>query len=110
MLLAQLHLAGLFEAGMLVCFGVSWPVAIVKTLRTRRVAGKSLGFLTLIFAGYLSGIGAKLALAAEAGPVHWVVWLYALNAAMVAAEIGLYLRYRQRDGDAGLGPAKVPVE
>jgi hypothetical protein len=41
-----------FEAGMIVCFGISWPVAILKTLKTRSVAGKSRTFLVLVLAGY----------------------------------------------------------
>ena len=30
------------EAVMLICFGLSWPAAIVKTLRARSVKGMSL--------------------------------------------------------------------
>jgi hypothetical protein len=84
----------IFEAVMLVCFGASWPVAILKTWRTRRVDGKSLLFLVLILVGYLAGISAKMLYAAgrDEGP-QWVTWLYALNAAMVSVEIGLYVRF-----------------
>lgn len=82
---------------MLICFGISWPIAICKTLRVRKVAGKSVGFLTLVFVGYLAGIGAKIATAAVGGePIHWVASLYAMNALMVTIEIGLYLKFRPR--------------
>ena len=37
-----------FEATMLICFGVSWPVSIAKALRTKEVAGKSPWFMILI--------------------------------------------------------------
>ena len=30
-----------FEAVMLLCFGMSWPMAIIKTLRARSVQGVS---------------------------------------------------------------------
>jgi hypothetical protein len=84
---------------MLLCFGVSWPVAILKTWRTRRVDGKSLVFLVLILVGYLAGISAKLLLAASLGErPQWVTWLYALNAVMVSVEIGLYMRFWRPGG------------
>ena len=87
-------IAQLFEAGMLLCFGMSWPVDIVKALRTRRTEGKSLGFMALIFAGYLSGLAAKLIRAAhaEAWPEP-VTALYAVNAVLVAIDIALYLLF-----------------
>ncbi len=91
--------AQLFEAGMLICFGISWPASIRKTLRARRVEGKSLAFLVMIFSGYLAGIAAKCLLAAEAG--SWpqaVTLLYAANAAMVATDIALYVHYRRHPG------------
>jgi hypothetical protein len=89
--------AQFLEAGMLICFGASWPVDIFKALRTRRTEGKSLGFMSLILAGYLSGIAAKVALAAFGGkPLEWVTLLYALNAVLVAVDIALYLRFRPR--------------
>lgn len=78
----------IFEIVMLICFGCSWPFAIVKTLRTRTVKGVSLIFMTLIFIGYLSGIAYKL-LAHFDG----VIWLYIANGSMVFTEILLYLRY-----------------
>jgi hypothetical protein len=100
-MLAQVGAASYFEAGMLICFGVSWPVAIAKTLRAKKVAGKSVGFLALVFIGYLSGIAAKFAVHFATGePMSWLVALYALNAAMVAVEIALYLRYRTAASEA----------
>ena len=88
-----------FEAAMLVCFGVSWPAAIAKTLRVRRVEGKSLIFLTMVFVGYLAGIGAKLLRATEKGAwPEGVTLLYVLNALMVGTEIALFVHYRRYPG------------
>ena len=96
-MLAQFNAPSFLEAGMLICFGVSWPMSILKTLRTKVVAGKSLGFLSLVLAGYLSGIGAKIAIAVGRGePLAWVSALYTLNGLMVATDIALYLRYSRR--------------
>lgn len=89
--------AQFFEAVMLICFGVSWPVSILKTLRTRRVDGKSLLFLVLILVGYLAGIAAKLIHAVQEGrPLDWVTSLYIINAVLVGVDIGLYLKLRSR--------------
>ncbi len=45
---------------MLVSFGFAWPIDVIRTLRVRRVEGKSVGFMALILAGYLFGLTAKV--------------------------------------------------
>ena len=40
---------GIWEALMMFAFGFSWPMQIIKTVRTKNPAGKSLVFLFLIF-------------------------------------------------------------
>lgn len=49
-----------FEAGMMVCFGVSWPIAAYKTYKAKCVHGKSFAFSCLIMLGYVFGIIHKL--------------------------------------------------
>ena len=44
----------IFEAIMLICFGFSWPFAIVKTVRVKNPTGKSYLFMTLIIIGYIA--------------------------------------------------------
>jgi hypothetical protein len=85
------------EAAMLICFGVSWPVDILKAIRSRRMEGKSPMFMSLVLAGYLAGIAGKC-LHAVSGhtSIEPVTALYAFNAAMVAIDIALYMRFRQR--------------
>jgi len=88
-----------FEAVMLVCFGMAWPVSILKSWRSRTNKGKSRFFLLIVFVGYLSGLIHKL---------WWqerpdgVVWLYLLNACMVAVDGILSIRNtwldKRRDG------------
>lgn len=80
------------EAIMMVCFGLSWPVAIAKTLRTRNVKGMSLFFLVIIEAGYIAGILCKLV-----GRFDWVIGLYIMNLFFVGVEIVLYVRYSKLD-------------
>ena len=78
-----------FEIIMLVCFGFSWPVSIVKSYRSRSTKGKSLLFLVLIVIGYLAGIMHKIL-----DQPDFVLYLYAINAAMVSTDILFYFRNR----------------
>jgi hypothetical protein len=96
------ELGQVLEAVMLVCFGISWPASILKTWRAKTVAGKSLLFLSMIFSGYLAGIGAKLfrALAEGTWP-ELVTVLYVINACLVGTDILLYLKYSRLDGSEG---------
>lgn len=80
------HLS-IFEMIMLVCFGAAWPVALLKSWRSRTNAGKSVGFLYVIFIGYLAGVLHKLFFKMDV-----VIMLYALNGLMVLADILLYYR------------------
>lgn len=80
----------IFEVIMLVCFGAAWPVSIRKSLKTRRTGGKSLAFLIIVIVGYAAGIVNKLLYKPD-----FVVWLYALNATMVAVDAGIWIRNRR---------------
>jgi len=79
----------IFEIGMLVCFGAAWPTSILKTLKSKTVAGKSIVFVIIVEIGYISGICYKLT-----GDRDNVIFLYCLNALMVLLDIILYMKYR----------------
>lgn len=82
-------MAELFEIIMIVCFGLSWPMNVIKSYRARTTTGKSLPFLLLIFTGYIFGITAKLI----APSFKWyVLFFYVLNLVMVGADLLLYWR------------------
>jgi len=82
----------IFEALMLICFGLSWPMNIYKSWKTRSTTGKSLAFLLIIEVGYICGMVNKVY-------VHYdfVFWLYLLNFCMVGADVCLYFRNRKLD-------------
>lgn len=87
-------LAELFEIIMIVCFGLSWPMNVIKSYRARTTTGKSLPFLLLIFTGYIFGITAKLI----APSFKWyVLFFYVLNLVMVGADLLLYWRNYKLD-------------
>lgn len=81
------------EACMVVSFGISWPMNIIKSVRTRSAKGKSLPFLLFIFAGYICGIASKLI----SGNITYVFVFYVLNLLMVGTDIILYFRNRRLD-------------
>ncbi len=76
----------LLEIFMLICFGISWPVSVIKSLKSKSTQGKSLVFLITIIFGYLCGIGAKLI----GGQINYVIALYILNLLFVSFDTALY--------------------
>jgi hypothetical protein len=77
----------LFEIIMLLCFGAAWPVSLFKSWTSRTNSGKSVVFLFVIVVGYAAGIIHKLLNSRDL-----VIFLYALNMAMVSADIALWFR------------------
>lgn len=53
-------MAEILEIIMVVSFGASWPLNVMKSYKARTTKGKSLPFLCLIFFGYIAGIASKL--------------------------------------------------
>ena len=82
----------IFEAGMLLCFGAAWPMNIIKSLRSRTAAGKSVLFQWAILVGYICGITHKLLYSMDI-----VLALYILNFLMVATDTILIYRNRRLD-------------
>ena len=93
-------MAEIFEIIMLVLFGVSWPMNIVRSVRTKTAKGKSVLFLILILVGYFAGIAAKLLnpdYLENIAEKWYVLFFYILNTVMVAIDIGLYFRNHHLD-------------
>ncbi len=82
----------IFEAGMLICFGLAWPVNIYKSITSRSTKGKSVFFLYVVEVGYVSGIIHKLLYSPDL-----ILGLYILNLLMVLADIILYYRNRRHE-------------
>lgn len=88
-------MAELLEIIMVVSFGASWPLNVWKSFKARTTKGKSLGFLCLIFFGYIAGIASKLlnpTYMAAIGEKWYVLFFYVLNLLMVGADLLLYIR------------------
>ena len=84
-------MAEILEALMVISFGLSWPMNIIKSLRAKTTKGKSIMFLMLIEFGYVCGIISKLV----SGNITYVFIFYVLNLLMVFTDIMLYFRNRK---------------
>ena len=83
----------IFESIMLVCFGLSWPMAVVKNIRAHTARAMSLPFILLIITGYVAGIAAKLI----SGNYSYVLAIYLLNLVFVSANLVVYFINRSYD-------------
>ena len=81
------------EAAMLICFGASWPFAIIKTVRAKNPAGKSYLFAALVVAGYIAGSTARV----MRDGADLVFCLYIFDMLMVLTDTALCLYYRKRN-------------
>ena len=88
-----MNTATVLETVMLVCFGISWPLSIVKSFRARTAKGTRVFIHCFVFVGYLAGIAAKII----SGNVNYVMAFYILNATMVFVNILLYCRNKKLD-------------
>ena len=85
----------IFEIIMLLCFGASWPLNVIKSYKARTTKGKSLGFLILIELGYVAGIISKFtneSYMAQISAKWYVLFFYFLNFTMVGLDLLLYFR------------------
>ena len=83
----------LFEVIMVVCFGISWPISIHKSLVSRTAKGKSLVFELFLLVGYAFGIASKFI----SGHLNYVVIFYIINFVAVSIDVCLYFRNRRLD-------------
>ena len=83
-----MEIGHLFEALMLVCFGFSWPLNVIKAYKAKSAKGTSLAFIILIITGYVAGIAAKVI----NHQFNYVLAVYFLNLAIVMSNLVVYFR------------------
>ena len=90
----------ILEIIMIVSFGMSWPMNVIKSYKARTTKGKSLAFLCFIFFGYIAGITGQFlneAYMADFATKWYVLIFYILNLLMVGADLILYPRNKRLD-------------
>ena len=93
-------MAELLEITMIVCFGISWPLNVLKSIKAKTAKGKSLFFLIMIFVGYIAGITSKFlneSYMAQFSEKWYVLFFYILNLLMVSADMLMYFINLRRD-------------
>ena len=89
-----------FEIIMIVSFGASWPMNVIKSYKARTTKGKSLAFLYLIFFGYIAGIASKFVnplYMQQIAEKWYVLFCYILNLIMVGTDLIIYYRNKRLD-------------
>lgn len=91
------------EMIMIISFGVSWPLNVIKSYKAKTAKGKSFGFLCLILWGYVAGITGKFINEEYMSNLEsnwYVLFFYFLNFIMVFIDFLLYFRNREFDKKA----------
>lgn len=91
-------MSSVFETIMLVCFGLSWPINVIKAYNAETAKATSLPFILLIFTGYIAGIIAKIV----SNQINYVFVVYLINIAIVILNIVVYFRNVALDKKAKL--------
>ena len=76
----------IFEFIMLACFGLSWPISVYKSIKSKSTQGKSIVFMIAIIIGYVSGIVGKIV----NGQLTYVLAIYCFNLVVVSLDLALY--------------------
>lgn len=77
----------ILESVMLICFGLSWPISVVKNIKAHTAKNMSLKFILLIIAGYIAGIAAKFV----SGTFNYVLAVYFFNLVAVSVNLIVYI-------------------
>ncbi|MBO5286947.1 MAG: hypothetical protein J6B34_02355 [Clostridia bacterium] len=86
------------EAIMLVCFGLSWPISVYKSITSRATKGKSAVFIMAIIIGYIAGITGKIV--GNQFDTPWKIFvfvLYCFNLIMVSTDLTLFFINRRNE-------------
>ena len=86
-------MGSIFETVMLLCFGFSWPMNLIKAYNAKTAKGTSLPFILLIIIGYVAGITAKIV----TGQTNYVLAAYVLNLAIVLLNLVIFFRNSSLD-------------
>ena len=88
----------ILEIVMLVAFGVSWPISLIKNIKSRSTKGVSILFYFLILVGYIAGIISKFTNEAYMASINtkwYVLIFYFFNFTVVGLNIIVYFRNKE---------------
>ena len=83
----------IFEFIMLACFGLSWPISVYKSIKSKSTQGKSIVFIIAIIIGYISGIIGKIV----NNQLTYVLIIYCFNLIVVSVDLVLFFINRKNE-------------
>ena len=83
----------IFEFIMLACFGLSWPISVYKSIKSKSTQGKSIVFIIAIIIGYISGIIGKIV----NNQLTYVLIIYCFNLIVVSVDLVLFFINHQNE-------------
>jgi glucan phosphoethanolaminetransferase (alkaline phosphatase superfamily) len=86
-------MAEILETAMLVCFGFSWPMNLIKNIKAQTAKSMSLKFILLIIFGYICGITAKII----NHRFNYVLVVYLINLVIVSLNLIVYYINTKKD-------------
>lgn len=111
--------AEILEIIMLVCFGLSWPISVYKSIKVRTSVGKSAVFNIFLIIGYISGIVSKFIKmdnvmegnnALLKGIFIFALVMYFINLVMIATNLVLFYLNRNLDRKKELAKQNIEQE
>lgn len=94
-------MAEVFEAIMVICFGISWPFSVYKSIKSKSTKGKSVIFLSAIIIGYICGIVGKLVgHFVDGADIRYPFYFYIFNLLIVSTDFVIYFINRNREKKA----------
>ena len=81
------------EMIMLLCFGISWPISVYKSIKSKSTKGKSVVFIMAIIVGYCAGIMGKVL----NNQINYTLALYCMNLCIVSFDLALYFYNKSRE-------------
>ena len=83
--------ANILETIMIISFGISWPMNLIRSYRSRSAKGKSILFNYFILFGYICGVISKIL----SHTFNLAFYFYFPNIIMVTSDIILYYRNKK---------------
>ena len=83
----------IFEFIMLACFGLSWPISVYKSMKSKSTQGKSIVFIIAIIIGYISGIIGKIV----NHQLTYVLIIYCFNLIVISVDLVLFFINRKNE-------------
>ncbi|MBQ9709003.1 MAG: hypothetical protein IJV67_00070 [Clostridia bacterium] len=78
---------------MLACFGLSWPISVYKSIKSKSTQGKSIVFIIAIIIGYISGVIGKIV----NHQLTYVLIIYCFNLIVVSVDLVLFFINRKNE-------------